>query len=249
MSMPQAPRWSTPGRRQIVTMADVFGARSWWSRRRVRCPVDESAAGRGRGGQVTPSNDVPTSPTSLWRTRGPSSASTTRSRCDDRNLVRGTARRSSDRGPWTVSCSTCSPHGSASTSSPTRSPRRRAHLLRRHGRNCPRSPRRAVTRAPSPSPAPGVTGAWVASRGLAVRPQHHARTPVPHHDPAVAPGVAPRRCASAARWWAMTSRVDEVEAWSRSVGERIPSEKRVRRVRKTVTAGRVTTTVTESSPS
>lgn len=38
--------------------------------------------------------------------------------------------------------------------------------------------------------------------------------------------------------------VDEVGLVTRSVGERIPSEKRVRRVRKTVTAGRVTTTVT-----
>ena len=87
--------------------------------------------------------------------------------------------------------------------------------------------------------------------GLAVRPQHrmHGHTGFLITTRRLAPGVTPplrkRRPGGG-----YDVEVDEVEAWSpEALGERIPSEKRVRRVRKTVTAGRVTTTVTESSPS
>ena len=87
--------------------------------------------------------------------------------------------------------------------------------------------------------------------GLAVRPQHrmHGHTGFLITTRRLAPGVTPplrkRRPGGG-----YDVEVDEVVAWSpEALGERIPSEKRVRRVRKTVTAGRVTTTVTESSPS
>lgn len=87
--------------------------------------------------------------------------------------------------------------------------------------------------------------------GLAVRPQHrmHGHTGFLITTRRLAPGVTPplrkRRPGGG-----YDVEVDEVAAWSpEALGERIPSEKRVRRVRKTVTAGRVTTTVTESSPS
>ena len=156
MSMPRGAAVVYPGRRPDRHHGRCLPGRGrGGGRRRVRCPVDESA-GRGRGGAGP-----------LLRT----TCRLRRHRYGERAAFFGLDHppwsvtigdlveelpRSSNRGPWTVSCSTCSPHGV---------PRRRRRRARPGGvrssaasprpRNRPRSPRRCVTRAPSPSPAPG----------------------------------------------------------------------------------------------
>ena len=147
----------------------------------------------------------------------------------------------------TASSWTCWPPGSASTSWPTRSrPAACSSATSRRPPSCPGSPRRPATTAASPSREAweSLVRGWHLE-GLAVRPQHrmHGHTGFLITTRRLAPGVTPplrkRRPAKGASDEDGARRADPASAGERlhaeDVGERVLSDKKIRRVRRSVT--------------
>ena len=250
MSMPRGAAVVYPkDAGQIVTMADIFPGRGWsrpaWAPVPCRCP---SCAPWGSTAPCTRSSGARTSPTSPGATPARSSGWTTRLGGDRRRPRRGAPEGGGERHHRPGRARHAGAVGVPRRRRRRAAARRRPDLLRRD--------RHPALAGGGGDPGPrwvhrargvGVAGPRLAPRGTrgpAAAP--HARPHrLPHHDAPARPGVTPplrkRRPAKGAYGEEGAPSSDH-ESFGQSgdwtpedIGERTPSDKKVRRMRRSVT--------------
>ena len=251
MSMPRGAAVVYPkDAGQIVTMADVFpGARVVEAGVGSGRAVDVAAAG-GRGARpaCTPSSGARTSPTSPGATPGRSSVEDHPAwRVTVGDLVESLPTAEEPGSVDRVVLDMLAPWECLDVVADALAARRRPHLLRRHRHPAVPGGRGAcATTAATPSRRPGSrSSAAGTSRVWPSGPQHrmHGHTGFLITTRRLAPGVTPplrkRRPAKGSTARTARSRRTRPSAESDSaaedVGERVPSDKKIRRLRRSVT--------------